>query len=244
MNLQAITAIFDGAERDGRDVLLETEGLQLLDALGLPAPAHLFVEGVRGGRRRPARAAARPEGRRQGHLAAHPPQERRGRRRHRGQDRRGRDGGDLAHGRIAGHAGCRRVHDQRVRPLLAGARARAARRPQVDRRRRAGGDRRRGGHLHRVPGEGVPSRPGRGAVLAVAVRRRSRRRGPRAASRSCNWPRGRCAGRRRCCRSAGSPISPPRSWISGARSAGASASSRSTRSSSPTTAASWPSTSC
>ena len=46
MNLQAITAIFDGAERDGRDVLLETEGLQLLDALGLPAPAHLFVSGA------------------------------------------------------------------------------------------------------------------------------------------------------------------------------------------------------
>ena len=46
MNLQAISTIFDGAERDGREVLLETEGLQLLDALGLPAPAHLFVTGV------------------------------------------------------------------------------------------------------------------------------------------------------------------------------------------------------
>jgi acyl-CoA synthetase (NDP forming) len=44
MDLQAINAIFDGAERDGRDVLLETEGLQLLDALGLPAPAHRFVK--------------------------------------------------------------------------------------------------------------------------------------------------------------------------------------------------------
>ena len=46
MNLQAINAIFDGAARDGRDVLLETEGLQLLDALGLPAPACLFVKGA------------------------------------------------------------------------------------------------------------------------------------------------------------------------------------------------------
>jgi acyl-CoA synthetase (NDP forming) len=43
MNLQAINAIFDGAQRDGRDVLLETEGLQVLAELGLPAPAFLFV---------------------------------------------------------------------------------------------------------------------------------------------------------------------------------------------------------
>ena len=43
MNLTAINAIFDGALRDGRDVLLDTEGLQLLAALGLPAPAFLFV---------------------------------------------------------------------------------------------------------------------------------------------------------------------------------------------------------
>ncbi|MFO7695450.1 MAG: acetate--CoA ligase family protein [Vicinamibacterales bacterium] len=46
MNLEAINAIFDAAERDGRDVLLETEGLRLLAALGLPAPAHLFVTGT------------------------------------------------------------------------------------------------------------------------------------------------------------------------------------------------------
>ncbi len=44
MDLQAIDAILDGAERDGRGILLDTEGLQLLGALGLPAPAHLFVE--------------------------------------------------------------------------------------------------------------------------------------------------------------------------------------------------------
>jgi acyl-CoA synthetase (NDP forming) len=43
MNLQAIHAIFDAVERDGRDVLLETEGLGLLEALGLPAPAHVFA---------------------------------------------------------------------------------------------------------------------------------------------------------------------------------------------------------
>jgi acyl-CoA synthetase (NDP forming) len=43
MNLTAINAILDGAQRDGRDVLLETEGLRLLAALGLPAPAFLFV---------------------------------------------------------------------------------------------------------------------------------------------------------------------------------------------------------
>ena len=43
MNLTAISAILDGAERDGRDVLLETEGLRLLAALGLPAPAFSFV---------------------------------------------------------------------------------------------------------------------------------------------------------------------------------------------------------
>jgi len=43
MNLALITAIFDAAQRDGREVLLETEGLQLLDAMGLPAPASMFV---------------------------------------------------------------------------------------------------------------------------------------------------------------------------------------------------------
>ena len=43
MNIPTITAIFDAAQREGRDVLLETEGLQVLAALGLPAPAHMFV---------------------------------------------------------------------------------------------------------------------------------------------------------------------------------------------------------
>ena len=46
MNLPAINALFDAVLGDGRDVLLETEGLQLLDALGLPAPAHVFVTGA------------------------------------------------------------------------------------------------------------------------------------------------------------------------------------------------------
>lgn len=43
MNTPAITAIFDAAQRDGRDVVLETEGLEVLAALGLLAPAHVFV---------------------------------------------------------------------------------------------------------------------------------------------------------------------------------------------------------
>ena len=43
MDLTSINAILDGAQRDGRDVLLETEGLQLLAALGLPAPVFLFA---------------------------------------------------------------------------------------------------------------------------------------------------------------------------------------------------------
>ena len=43
MDITAITAILDAAERDGRDVLLDTEGLALLAALGLPAPSYLFV---------------------------------------------------------------------------------------------------------------------------------------------------------------------------------------------------------
>ncbi|MCU0248647.1 MAG: acetate--CoA ligase family protein [Vicinamibacterales bacterium] len=43
MNLTAINAIFDRALQDGRDVLLDTEGLQVLAALGLPVPAFLFV---------------------------------------------------------------------------------------------------------------------------------------------------------------------------------------------------------
>jgi len=43
MNLAAINAIFDAALRDGRDVLLETEGMQLLAALGLPAPGYVYI---------------------------------------------------------------------------------------------------------------------------------------------------------------------------------------------------------
>ena len=43
MDIPTISAIFDRAEQDGRDVLLDTEGLALLAALGLPAPAHVFV---------------------------------------------------------------------------------------------------------------------------------------------------------------------------------------------------------
>ena len=43
MDIAAIGAILDGALQDGRDVLLDTEGLALLAALGLPAPAHVFV---------------------------------------------------------------------------------------------------------------------------------------------------------------------------------------------------------
>ncbi|MCX6539510.1 MAG: acetate--CoA ligase family protein [Acidobacteria bacterium] len=43
MNTALITQVFHTARRDGRDVLLETEGLQFLTALGLPAPGHVFV---------------------------------------------------------------------------------------------------------------------------------------------------------------------------------------------------------
>ena len=43
MDIPAISAILDRAQQDGRDVLLDTEGLALLAALGLPAPAHVFV---------------------------------------------------------------------------------------------------------------------------------------------------------------------------------------------------------
>ena len=64
----------------GRAVLLETEGLELLDALGISAPAHLFV-------RNAAEAAAADTSALGGDrvvvkvdLAAHPPQERRRRR--------------------------------------------------------------------------------------------------------------------------------------------------------------------
>jgi acyl-CoA synthetase (NDP forming) len=41
----AIQATLDRARADGRDVLLETEGLALLAAMGLETPAHLFVAG-------------------------------------------------------------------------------------------------------------------------------------------------------------------------------------------------------
>ena len=43
MNPAVIAAIFDAALGDGREALLETEGLQVLAAMGLPAPAHVFV---------------------------------------------------------------------------------------------------------------------------------------------------------------------------------------------------------
>jgi acyl-CoA synthetase (NDP forming) len=46
MNTAAITALLDSVRRAGRDVLLETEGLQLLQAMGIPAPGHLFVTGA------------------------------------------------------------------------------------------------------------------------------------------------------------------------------------------------------
>jgi len=46
MDNAAISALFDSVRRAGRDVLLETEGLQLLQAMGLPAPTHLFVHGA------------------------------------------------------------------------------------------------------------------------------------------------------------------------------------------------------
>lgn len=48
MDTAAIAALFDAVRRDGRRVLLETEGLQLLAAMGLPAPAHAFVTGADG----------------------------------------------------------------------------------------------------------------------------------------------------------------------------------------------------
>ncbi|MCX6552707.1 MAG: acetate--CoA ligase family protein [Acidobacteria bacterium] len=43
MNIPAIAALIERVRRDGRNVLLETEGLALLEALGLPAPAHVVV---------------------------------------------------------------------------------------------------------------------------------------------------------------------------------------------------------
>ena len=43
MNTARITELVETARRHGRGVLVDTEGLQLLAALGLPAPAHVFV---------------------------------------------------------------------------------------------------------------------------------------------------------------------------------------------------------
>jgi acyl-CoA synthetase (NDP forming) len=43
MDTTIISHLFDAVEHDGRDVLLETEGLRLLVALGLAAPAHVLV---------------------------------------------------------------------------------------------------------------------------------------------------------------------------------------------------------
>ena len=42
MNAALLSQLFETARRDGRDVFLETEGLQFLEALGLPSPAHVF----------------------------------------------------------------------------------------------------------------------------------------------------------------------------------------------------------
>src|SRR5512143_763478 len=38
-----IQSLIDAARRRGADVLLETEGLGVLEAMGIPVPAHLFV---------------------------------------------------------------------------------------------------------------------------------------------------------------------------------------------------------
>jgi acyl-CoA synthetase (NDP forming) len=43
MNAALISDVFEAARRNSRDVLIETEGLQLLAALGLAAPAHVLV---------------------------------------------------------------------------------------------------------------------------------------------------------------------------------------------------------
>ena len=45
MDTTAISALFASVRRAGRDVLLETEGFELLQAMGVPAPRHLFVPG-------------------------------------------------------------------------------------------------------------------------------------------------------------------------------------------------------
>lgn len=43
MDTAAISALFASVRSAGRDVLLETEGFQLLHAMGVPAPGHIFV---------------------------------------------------------------------------------------------------------------------------------------------------------------------------------------------------------
>ncbi|HSL21628.1 MAG TPA: acetate--CoA ligase family protein [Vicinamibacterales bacterium] len=45
MNLDAITALIERARAAGRRALLETEGLELLDALGVARPRHRFIRG-------------------------------------------------------------------------------------------------------------------------------------------------------------------------------------------------------
>ncbi len=48
MDTATIAALLGAARADGREALLETEGLRLLEALGLPAPRHVFVTGPDG----------------------------------------------------------------------------------------------------------------------------------------------------------------------------------------------------
>ncbi len=43
MNMTAITAVFEKAEKDGRSFLLEHEVYELLGLAGLPTPRHVFV---------------------------------------------------------------------------------------------------------------------------------------------------------------------------------------------------------
>ena len=45
MNKETITSILDSAKKAGRDVLLETEGISLLEALGFTVPKHEFIRG-------------------------------------------------------------------------------------------------------------------------------------------------------------------------------------------------------
>ncbi|UCF18202.1 MAG: acetate--CoA ligase family protein [Gemmatimonadota bacterium] len=46
MQLDKIVAVIEAARADGRDVLLENEGLEILVALGIAVPAHLKISGV------------------------------------------------------------------------------------------------------------------------------------------------------------------------------------------------------